>query len=54
MAFYVMEGPLSWTVAHISDESKLPAPDTLWEGRLGLLAFVYVAVDTTGTGLIQL
>lgn len=40
-------------VAHISDESKLPAPETLWEERLSLLAFVYVAVDTTGTELIQ-
>lgn len=40
-------------VAHISDERKLPAPETLWEGRLGLLAFVYVAVDTTGRGWIQ-
>lgn len=40
-------------VAHISNESKLPAPETLWGGRLGILTFVYVSVDTTETGLIQ-
>lgn len=47
---------LSWKdnspvpAAHTYDKSKLLAPETLWEGRLGLLAFVHVAVDTTGIG----
>lgn len=40
-------------VAHISAESKLPALETLWEGRLDLLAFGYVTVDTTGKGQTQ-
>lgn len=31
-------------------ESRLPALETLWKGRLDLLAFVYVGVDTTGKG----
>lgn len=39
---------LSVPVAHISAESKLPAIETLWGGRLDLSTFVYVAVDTTG------